>query len=212
VTELSKLAVDRGVRYFLVSFSDLRGVQRAKLVPATAIDKIAQEGAGFAGFATWLDMSPADADMFAMADPSCVIQPIELGSPNRAATLQSQRAFEPTRRTVASEQMLHQSPQLRLGLRSVLGKPTFGLTDPLGMPLTDIDQVGHELVSVRAQLEQTRTLLHDREEPSDRLSTGAGLRVPVSIRQLGAVLREARSSRIAGRPVTALNDSRCDQT
>jgi glutamate---methylamine ligase len=74
VTELSKLAVDRGVRYFLVSFSDLRGVQRAKLVPATAIDKIAQEGAGFAGFATWLDMSPADADMFAMADPSCVIQ------------------------------------------------------------------------------------------------------------------------------------------
>lgn len=74
MTDLSTLAADRGVRYFLVSFSDLRGVQRAKLVPAAAIDKIAKEGAGFAGFATWLDMTPADADMFAMADASCVIQ------------------------------------------------------------------------------------------------------------------------------------------
>jgi glutamine synthetase len=36
----------------MVSFTDLRGVQRAKLVPATSIDPIASEGAGFAGFAT----------------------------------------------------------------------------------------------------------------------------------------------------------------
>lgn len=74
MTSLSKLAADQGVRYFLVSFSDLRGVQRAKLVPAAAIDKIAEEGAGFAGFATWLDMTPADADMFALPEAASMIQ------------------------------------------------------------------------------------------------------------------------------------------
>lgn len=71
---LSTIASERGIRYFLISFSDLRGVQRAKLVPAAAIDKIAAEGAGFAGFATWLDMTPADPDMFAMADPKSLVQ------------------------------------------------------------------------------------------------------------------------------------------
>ena len=30
-------------------------------------------GAGFAGFATWLDMTPADADMFAIPDPDSLI-------------------------------------------------------------------------------------------------------------------------------------------
>jgi glutamine synthetase len=70
---MSEIASKNGIRYFLVSFSDLRGVQRAKLVPAASIDKIASEGAGFAGFATWLDMTPADPDMFAMPDPKTVI-------------------------------------------------------------------------------------------------------------------------------------------
>jgi len=71
---LSEFAAEKGVRYFLVSFSDLRGVQRAKLVPAASIDRIAAEGAGFAGFAAWLDMTPADPDVLALADPKSVIQ------------------------------------------------------------------------------------------------------------------------------------------
>ncbi len=33
-----------------------------------------KEGAGFAGFAAWLDMSPADGDMFAVPDPDSLIQ------------------------------------------------------------------------------------------------------------------------------------------
>jgi len=74
VTPLSSIAEHKGIRYFLISFSDLRGVQRAKLVPAASIDKIAAEGAGFAGFATWLDMTPADPDMFAIADPKSLIR------------------------------------------------------------------------------------------------------------------------------------------
>ena len=33
-----------------------------------------KNGAGFAGFATWLDMTPADPDLFAMPDPDSLIQ------------------------------------------------------------------------------------------------------------------------------------------
>ncbi|WP_119168906.1 type III glutamate--ammonia ligase [Algihabitans albus] len=74
MTKLSKFAKDRGIRYFLISFTDLRGAQRSKLVPAAAIDGMQAEGAGFAGFATHLDMTPADPDMFALPDPDSVIQ------------------------------------------------------------------------------------------------------------------------------------------
>ena len=57
---LHQFAKKNGVKYFFVSFVDLFGVLRSKLVPATAIDEIHSEGAGFAGFATWLDMTHED--------------------------------------------------------------------------------------------------------------------------------------------------------
>ncbi len=71
---LSELARDRKIRYFLISFTDLFGVQRAKLVPAQSIDEMAESGAGFGGFAAWLDMSPADPDIFAMPDRNSLFQ------------------------------------------------------------------------------------------------------------------------------------------
>ncbi len=73
-SELQKQAKDRGIKYFLISFTDLFGTQRSKLVPAEAIDAMAKSGAGFAGFATWLDMTPADSDMFVIPDTSSLIQ------------------------------------------------------------------------------------------------------------------------------------------
>jgi glutamine synthetase len=75
--ELSAIARDRGIRHFLIAFTDLFGTLRAKLVPARAIDDMARDGAGFAGFAgfaTWLDMTPADPDIAAVPDPSTLIQ------------------------------------------------------------------------------------------------------------------------------------------
>lgn len=65
---LSEIAQEKGIRYFLISFTDLFGVQRSKLVPTAAIDSMEANGAGFAGFATWLDMTPADPDIFAIPD------------------------------------------------------------------------------------------------------------------------------------------------
>ena len=72
--DLAKIAKDRGIRYFMISFTDLFGGQRAKLVPAAAIADMQKDGAGFAGFATWLDMTPAHPDLFAMPDPDSVVQ------------------------------------------------------------------------------------------------------------------------------------------
>ncbi|MEM6421519.1 MAG: type III glutamate--ammonia ligase, partial [Pseudomonadota bacterium] len=74
MTDLASEARSRGIKYFQISFVDLFGIMRAKLVPASAIADMQVEGAGFAGFATWLDMTPADADMFAMPDPDSLIQ------------------------------------------------------------------------------------------------------------------------------------------
>ena len=72
-TDLAKFAEDNGVKYFMISFTDLFGGQRAKLVPARAIAGMQEDGAGFAGFATWLDLTPAHPDMLAVPDPEAVI-------------------------------------------------------------------------------------------------------------------------------------------
>ena len=71
---LSKIAKTKKIKYFLISFVDLFGVLRSKLVPTRAIDEMQKNGAGFAGFATWLDMTPADTDMFAIPDPDSLMQ------------------------------------------------------------------------------------------------------------------------------------------
>ncbi len=73
-TDLAKIAKEKKIQYFLISFVDMLGVLRAKLVPARAIGGMQKNGAGFAGFAAWLDMTPADPDMFAIPDPDSLIQ------------------------------------------------------------------------------------------------------------------------------------------
>jgi glutamine synthetase len=72
--DLAEFAKAAGVKYFMISFTDLFGGQRAKLVPAQAISDMQKDGAGFAGFATWLDLTPAHPDMLAVPDPASVIQ------------------------------------------------------------------------------------------------------------------------------------------
>jgi glutamine synthetase type III len=71
---LSEIACDRKIRYFLISFTDLFGVQRSKLIPAQSIDEMAENGAGFAGFAAWLDLTPADPDILAIPDANSLFQ------------------------------------------------------------------------------------------------------------------------------------------
>lgn len=72
--DLSDYAKERGIKYYLFNFTDLFGTQRAKLVPAAAAGNMQKSGAGFAGFAAWLDFTPAHPDMFVMPDANSVIQ------------------------------------------------------------------------------------------------------------------------------------------
>lgn len=72
-SRLAEFAKGNGIKYFMVSFTDLLGAQRAKLVPTQAIAEMEADGAGFAAFATWLDLSPARPDMLAVPDPASVV-------------------------------------------------------------------------------------------------------------------------------------------
>ncbi len=74
VADLSVAAGELGIKYFLISFTDVFGVVRSKLVPARAIASMERSGAGFAGFAAHMDMTPADPDMFSIPDPESLIQ------------------------------------------------------------------------------------------------------------------------------------------
>lgn len=71
---LSEIAAARGIQYFLISYVDLFGFLRAKLAPAAAIAGMQKNGAGFAGFATHLDQTPAHPDTLAVPDPDSLIQ------------------------------------------------------------------------------------------------------------------------------------------
>src|SRR3984885_3281201 len=64
----------KNIRYFLISFVDLFGTMRAKIVPASAIDDVAEAGAGFVSFAPWFDMTPADPDVLVIPEMDSLIQ------------------------------------------------------------------------------------------------------------------------------------------
>ena len=49
--DVQKWVKDDGIEYFLCSFVEMGGMPKAKLVPATNLEDMAAEGAGFAGFA-----------------------------------------------------------------------------------------------------------------------------------------------------------------
>jgi glutamine synthetase type III len=70
--ELGAYAKQHGTKFFLFNFTDIFGTQRAKLVPAEAADRMQRSGAGFAGFATWLDQTPANSDVMVMPDVSTI--------------------------------------------------------------------------------------------------------------------------------------------
>jgi glutamine synthetase len=74
MTSLGGVAEKKGIKYFLIAFVDLFGTMRAKIVPATAIDAVADAGAGFAGFAAWFDLTPAHPDVLVTPEPDTLVQ------------------------------------------------------------------------------------------------------------------------------------------
>ncbi len=70
-TDLARLAHDAGTTFILALFVDLRGKPCAKLVPVEAVDLLASEGVGFAGYAVGaMGQEPKDPDLMAIPDPA----------------------------------------------------------------------------------------------------------------------------------------------
>ncbi|MGF1499449.1 MAG: type III glutamate--ammonia ligase [Elainellaceae cyanobacterium] len=67
---LSEKAEELGLKFFLVSYTDLLGGTRAKLVPAAKIASVQQDGAFFASFASNLGLGPDAAEIAAIPDPA----------------------------------------------------------------------------------------------------------------------------------------------
>ena len=69
--DLSALAAESGTKFLLALFVDLRGKPCAKLVPVEAVQQLATEGVGFAGYAVGaMGQEPKDPDLIAIPDPA----------------------------------------------------------------------------------------------------------------------------------------------
>src|SRR6266849_2850731 len=69
--EVKRIAEGRGVEFFFAQFVDMYGRPSAKLIPAANLDDLANDGAGFAGFAAGeIGQMPSDPDIAAMPDLS----------------------------------------------------------------------------------------------------------------------------------------------
>ncbi|MDW4551776.1 type III glutamate--ammonia ligase, partial [Defluviimonas sp. D31] len=124
-------------KYFMVSYTDLFGGQRAKLAPAAAINDMAVDGAGFAGFATWLDLTPAHPDMLAVPDPDTAIQ---LPWKPEVAWLASNCVMDGADLAQAPRNVLRRQIEkaAALGLHVKTGvEPEFFLLSPDGAELSD---------------------------------------------------------------------------
>ncbi len=67
--------LSKDVRYALISFVELNGFSRAKLVPVSALAPAMENGAGFAGFAAGdIGQGPHDPDLIAIPDPESMFR------------------------------------------------------------------------------------------------------------------------------------------
>ncbi len=71
VEQAQQFLADHGVKFVLAQFVDIHGVAKTKAVPASHLNDVLTDGAGFAGFAVWgLGQEPHDADYMAVGELS----------------------------------------------------------------------------------------------------------------------------------------------
>src|SRR5258708_11189591 len=69
LNEVKKLVKEKNIEFFLCSFVEMSGTPKAKLVPATHLQDMAEGSAGFAGFAAGnIGQGPHDSDMICYPD------------------------------------------------------------------------------------------------------------------------------------------------
>jgi glutamine synthetase len=69
--KVRKRLKEDGIEFLLVQFVDIHGAAKVKMVPASCLDDVADDGAGFAGAAVWgVGQGPHSHDMMARIDLS----------------------------------------------------------------------------------------------------------------------------------------------
>lgn len=69
LAQVKSLVESRGIEFFLCSFVEMSGAPKAKVIPATHLDDMAKEGAGFGGFAAGdIGQGPHDPEMASIPD------------------------------------------------------------------------------------------------------------------------------------------------
>ncbi|GAB0079510.1 Glutamine synthetase [Pseudomonas syringae pv. maculicola] len=69
--ETQRLIEQHGIKYVLAQFVDIHGSSKTKSVPVTGLAMVAEDGAGFAGFAICgMGMEPHGPDFMAKGDLS----------------------------------------------------------------------------------------------------------------------------------------------
>lgn len=69
LNQVKRLAEEKKIEFFLCSFVEMSGLPKAKVVPTTHLEDMAEEGAGFAGFATGhMGQGPHDPDIMSIPD------------------------------------------------------------------------------------------------------------------------------------------------
>jgi glutamine synthetase len=69
--DVVRLVAEQGIEYLFAQFVDMHGKPNAKLVPASHVEDLLADGAGFAGFAAGdIGQRPNDPDVVAIPDPA----------------------------------------------------------------------------------------------------------------------------------------------
>ena len=67
--EVKRLVEENGIEFFLCSFVEMSGAPKAKVIPSTHLEDMAEEGAGFGGFAAGeIGQYPHDPEMASIPD------------------------------------------------------------------------------------------------------------------------------------------------
>ncbi len=76
-SQTQQMFEDKNIKFFLMSFSDINGIPRAKLVPAHCLPDVVDGAAGFAGFAVdGLGQGPQDPDLSCVPKSNSTVFPL----------------------------------------------------------------------------------------------------------------------------------------
>jgi len=77
ISQTQQMFDEQNIKYFLMSFSDINGIPRAKLVPAHHLSDVVDGAAGFAGFAVdGLGQGPQDPDLSCVPKSDSTVFPL----------------------------------------------------------------------------------------------------------------------------------------